>query len=103
MNADSFARNLSGVILLVLLIALPLAFLASIALLRLYRRAVIRGMRKHMNIEQEDPLIQETSALSQEPVNTVLNIMVHDSSADKMTKPAANGLYSDLLQAPWRA
>jgi hypothetical protein len=103
MNADSFARNLSGVILLVLLIALPLAFLASIALLRLYRRAVIRGMRKHMNIEQEEPLIQETSALSQEPVNTVLNIMVHDSSADKMTKPAANGLYSDLLQAPWRA
>ena len=103
MNADSFARNLSGVIFLVLLLALPLAFLASIALLRLYRRAVIRGMRKHTNIEQREPLIQETSDLSQEPVKTVLNIIVHDSSADRTTKPAADGLYSDFLQAPWRA
>src|SRR5688572_8530693 len=107
MNADSFARNLSGVIFLVLLIALPLAFLASIAVLRLYRRAVIRGMRKHTNVEQGEPLIQETPARSQEPVRSVLNIIVHDSSADKTaektTKPAADGLYSDLLQAPWRA
>jgi hypothetical protein len=103
MNADSFARNLSGVIFLVLLIALPLAFVASIALLRLYRRAVIRGMRKHTNIEQGEPLIQETSSLFQESAKAVLNIVVHDSGTDKTAKPAADGLYSDLLQAPWRA
>lgn len=103
MNTDSFARNLSGVIFLVLLIALPLAFLASIALLRLYRRAVIRGMRKLTSIEQREPVIQEPSSLPPEPVKTVLNIIVHDSSAEKTTKPASDGLYADLLQAPWRA
>ena len=42
MNADSFARNLSSLIFIVLLIAVPLAFLLSLALLRLYRRAVLR-------------------------------------------------------------
>ncbi|HKY53955.1 MAG TPA: hypothetical protein VJM08_06590, partial [Anaerolineales bacterium] len=104
MNADSFARNLSGIILLVLIIAVPLAFLASIALLRLYRRAVIQGMRKHLNVEQQNnPVPQENSALSKPPRNISLNITVHDSGSETKPTSGADHLYTDLLHAPWRA
>ena len=103
MSTDAFARNLSGIIFLVLLIALPLAFLTSIALLRLYRRAVIRGMRKHANNEQRESLQQGATSPPLEPIKTELNMTVHDSGAEKTAKPVANRFYADLLRAPWRA
>ena len=100
MNADSFARNLSALILLVLLIAVPLAFLASLALLRLYRRAVLQGMLKRMDIDQSKPVPQEnTNRVPHRHVETALNVHVHDSGA--IVESVSEGLHARLRQAPW--
>ena len=102
MNADSFARNLSGLIFLVLLIAVPLAFLLSLALLKLYRRAVLRGMLKRTDMEQSKSVSQEnTGAVPHQHTETELNINVHDSV--KSIESVAEGLHTDLRRAPWHA
>src|SRR5258705_9108828 len=102
-TSDPITNNLPGLVLLILIIAVPLAFLASISLLALYRRAVIRAMRTRANVGPTEPISVETSAPSQEPVQTVLDITVLDSVSGITTGSGAQGLYTNLLRAPWRA
>ena len=101
MNSDSFARDLSAIIFIVLLIAVPLAYLASLILLRLYRRAVLRGMLKRTDTEQSKPLSQENISAPHQHIETELKVNVHDSGAT--LEAAAQEVYADLRQAPWRA
>lgn len=103
MNTNLVASNLPGVILLILIIALPLAFFVSIGLLRLYRKAVIRAMGKRSDVRQTESLSQETFARSQEPVQAVLNIAVLDSASSIRTESTSQGLYKSLIGGPWHA
>ena len=101
---DPIATNLPGVVLLILLTAAPLAFLVSIGLLSLYRRAVFRAMRTRAPVGRTvAPVPLETSVPSQEPVDTALNIVVLDSASMKGGESATESLYTSLLRAPWRA
>ena len=95
--------NLPGLMLFILLVAVPLAFLVSIGLLRLYRRAVFRAMRTRANLGLTESVPLETSAIPQEPVQTVLDITDLDSVSGITTGSAAGGLYTNLRRAPWRA
>src|SRR5215216_1890537 len=102
-TSDPFTNNLPGLILLILIIAVPLAFMASIGLLGLYRRAVIRAMRKRANsgqIESEPPMI---SVQPKDVVQRPLNIAVLDSAFSLTTNSASEGLYTSLLRGPWCA
>jgi len=100
-TSDPIRDNLPGLLFLIVIIAVPLAFLVSIGLLRLYRRAVLQAMRIRANVGLTGPVPLEPSALPQEPVKTTLNITVLDSGMS--TRSGAEGLYADLLRAPWRA
>src|SRR5215216_5423474 len=87
-TSDPITNNLAGLILLILIIAVPLAFMASIGLLGLYRRAVIRAMRKRDNsgqIESEPPMI---SVQPKDVVQRALNIAVLDSAFSLTTNSA---------------
>jgi hypothetical protein len=96
--------NLPGWILLILLLAIPLAFLVSIGLLSLYRRAVRQAMHTRANsglATKRVPL--ETSAPRQEPVNRSPNIVVLGSGSPMTAEIAGEHLYADLIRSPWRA
>ena len=95
--------NLPGLMLFILLVAVALGFLVSIGLLRLYRRAVFRAMRTRANLGLTESVPLETSAIPQEPVQTVLDITDLDSVSGITTGSAAGGLYTNLRRAPWRA
>jgi hypothetical protein len=101
MNSNSFARDLSVIVFIVLLIAVPLAYLTSLILLRLYRRAVLRGMLKRTDTEQSKPVAQETTSAPHQHIETELKINVHDSGAS--FESALKGIYADLRRAPWHA
>src|SRR5574341_150912 len=101
-TSEPNTNNLPGIVFFILIIAAPLAFLVSIGLLRLYRRAVIRVMRTRANLGTTEPAPLGTSALPQEPVQTPLDIAVLDSASVMPARSAAEGLYADLLRAPWR-
>ncbi|MCI0555360.1 MAG: hypothetical protein L0287_30810, partial [Anaerolineae bacterium] len=103
MNADSFARNLSGIIALVLLVAVPLAFLVSIVILRLYRRAVIKVMRTSIKPGITTPMPLNALTSSPDSVSTLLNITVHDSASEIKVAGTIAPLHERLLRAPWRA
>ena len=93
-------NNLPGLVLFILIIAVALAFLASIGILRLYRGAVLRAMRIRAGSE---PVPLETSVISQEPVQAALNIAVINSAAGMPAGSARENLYTDILRGPWRA
>jgi len=103
MTSDFFARNLSGVILLVLLIAVPLAFLVSIVILRLSRRAVIKVMRKSFKTDGTEPVLSNALTSSSDSVQPTLDITVHDSASEAIASSNAAPLHDRLLRAPWRA
>jgi hypothetical protein len=96
--------NLPGLILLIILLAVPLAFLVSIGLLRLYRRAVIRAMHTRANSSSTAEFVPaETAIPPQEAVKSTLNIVVLDAGSAMTPESAGERLYADLLRAPWRA
>jgi hypothetical protein len=101
-NSDSITNNLPGLVLLILIIAVPLAFFVSIGLLGLYRRAVLRTMGTRANIGPTEPVLLETSTLPQEPVQTPLNIVILEATSSR-TASSPEDLYTSLLRAPWRA
>ena len=95
-------NNLPGFILLILIIAIPLAFLVSFGLLGLYRRAVVRVMQARAHggmIEAVPPVDLGDSA---KPLQTPLNIDILDPGSATKNEPAAEGLYVNLLGGPWR-
>ena len=100
-TSDPIRDNLPGLLFLIVIIAVPLAFLVSIGLLRLYRRTVLQAMRIRANVGLTEPVPLEPSALPQDPVQTTINITVLDSGMS--IRSGAEGLYADLLRAPWRA
>ena len=95
--------NLPGFVLLILIIAVPLALLVSTALLSLYRRVVLRAMRTRAHVEMPEPLPLERPALPHEPAQTPLDIVVVDSASTIQRSSATEKLYADLLRGPWRA
>ena len=102
-TSDSITNNLPGLVLLILIIALPLAFLVSIGLLRLYRRTVIRTMGTRANVGRTESVPLDSSTLPQEPVQTPLSIAVLDSVSGMTAKGGTDNLSTELLRAPWRA
>ena len=96
--------NLPGLVLLILIIAVPIALLSSIALLSLYRRAVIQGMRRRAQAEISGPPTQEVqSVLPPQPVQTQLDIAVVDSASILQENSFTRGLYANLIRGPWQA
>jgi hypothetical protein len=95
--------NLPGFVLLILIVAVPLALLASVALLRLYRRAVLRAMRTRAHVETSESLAVERSPLIHEPAQIQLDIVVLDSASTLQKSSTADGLYAELIRGPWRA
>jgi hypothetical protein len=102
-TSDPIRDNLPGLLFLIVIIAVPLAFLVSIGLLRLYRRTVIRAMGKRVNVSSTEPVPLDSSGLPEEPIQTPLKIAVFDPVSVMPTRSAPEGLYADLLRAPWRA
>ncbi len=96
--------NLPGLVLLILIIAVPIALLVSIALLNLYRRAVIQGMRKRTQPETEEPPTPEVhSTPHPQLVQTQLEIAVVDSASPVQESSSTRGLYTNLIRGPWQA
>jgi hypothetical protein len=102
-STNPITNNLPGLILLILVIAVPLAFLASFGLLRLYRRAVVRVMRARAHGGMTESMIPGDSGLPQEPVKIPLNIVVLDPTSTTTNNPSPEGIYVNLLGGPWRA
>jgi hypothetical protein len=94
--------NLPGQVILTLLVAAVLAFPVSLALLALYRRAVLRSMGDRADswaFENEPP---ESTAPPGQPMQTVPAVSFdHESTAAQ--GGGAENLYSNLLHRPWRA
>jgi hypothetical protein len=100
--SDPITGNLPGLVLLILIIAIPLAFITSLILLALYRRAVLRSMRARANAGLADPASSGMSSGSHEPVQTPLEIAVVDPAASPTGGSDPHGLYAGLLRGPWR-
>jgi hypothetical protein len=94
-------NTLAGLILLILVIAIPLAFLVSIIILGVYLRAVFRTMRTRRNIDTSESAFAESSVLPQDAAQTSLQVVTVDSASDTSNDSAATGLYADLLRGPW--
>ena len=101
--SDPITGNLPGLVLLILIIAIPLAFLTSLILLARYRGAVLRSMRARANAATAAPPSSAMFAGSHEPVQTPLEIAVLDPAASPTGVSDAHGLYAGLLRGPWRA
>ena len=94
--------NVPGLILLILIIAAPLTVLASVITLKLYRRAVLRGMRLRAH---RNPIEPAPTGSLQRPLNPLpipLGIEIVDPTTDRTEPINSRGLYSDLLRGPWR-
>lgn len=102
-GTNLIANNLPGLVLLILIVAVPLAFLASVGVLSLYRRAVLRAMRTRINPGMSASASSDSSAPSGPPTQTPLNIMVLDSASIMVQKPPKERLYAELLRRPWHA
>lgn len=102
-NSNPITNNLPGLVLLILIIAVPLAFLVSIAFLRLYRRAVLRAMRSRADLENIETVTLEASASLSELEQAPLTITVLDVPSKTTRSSMVERLYADLLLGPWRA
>jgi hypothetical protein len=101
-TSNPFTNNLPGLVLLILLLAVPLAFLTSVILLKLYQRAVLRWMRKRATVQPADYTPPDSSGMPHEPVEIPLNISILDSVSNVAAHPDTARLYADLIRAPWR-
>jgi hypothetical protein len=101
-TSNPFTNNLPGLVLLILILAVPLAFLTSVILLKLYQRAVLRWMRKRATVQPADDTPPDSSGMPHEPVEIPLNISILDSVSNVAAHPDTARLYADLIRAPWR-
>ncbi len=96
--------NLPGLVLLILIIAVPTALLASVTLLSLYRRAVMQGMRRRAQTEISEPPPSEVqSTVPPGPVQAQLDIAVVDSASILQENSFTRRLYANLIRGPWQA
>ena len=96
-------NSLLDAVRLILIVSTPLAFLTSIGLLSLYRRAVLRQMQSRLDPMTPPPAATETATPSDEPIQTPLRVNVVDSTSPTTGSPKLGGLYSALLDGPRRA
>ena len=74
-----------GIIGSTIIVAVPIAFLVSLGLLRIYRSAVMRSMQRRVTLRVAAGLmgvLENSPARSSEPPGHPLEIMPHDPSAD---------------------
>src|SRR5215813_2986947 len=64
---------------LTIILAVPIALLISLALLRIYRRAVVRSMQRRI---MPGAVLENTAAKSGEPPSNPLQIVPHDAPPD---------------------
>lgn len=92
---------LTGLPILILLLAAILALPVSIGLLKLYRRAVLTSMHARANQRTVGPVPSETSTSPNRPTQTTSDLPVTDRASSATPGPAED-LHSKLLRAPWR-
>jgi hypothetical protein len=93
---------LPGLVLTILLIALPLAFGTSLALLKLYRRAVIKAMTRRAVEQSTEPAVATPSISPHYSTETLRPISFREHGATLESNPQSERLYGDLVQAPWQ-
>src|SRR3712207_4718089 len=99
--SDPGTSNLPGQVILTLLVAAVLAFPVSLALLALYKRAVLRSMGNRADSWAFEHTPPESSAPPGQPTQTVPAVSFdHDFTA--APGAGAESLYSSLLHRPWR-
>jgi hypothetical protein len=87
---------LVGIIATTIIVAAPIALLVSLALLRIYRRAVIRSMQRRVTLKAAAGLMgapENMPARSGEPPGHPLEIMPHD--------PPGDGIKLAVKKATW--
>ncbi|HSL43502.1 MAG TPA: hypothetical protein VK897_08720 [Anaerolineales bacterium] len=101
-TSDPITSILPGLVLTILIIAVPLAFFGSIGLLKLYRRAVIRAMRKSSHVQRAEPIAPDSSISSHETMKRSLQISAMESGTGTAASADKDSLYADLVRAPWK-
>jgi hypothetical protein len=101
-TSDPITSILPGLVLTILIIAVPLAFLGSIGLLQLYRRAVIRAMLKSSHGQQAKSIAPESFTSSHETVKRSFQVFAMEAGPDVEASTDQDGLYANLIIAPWR-
>jgi hypothetical protein len=96
-------NTLAGLVLLILILAIPLTFLTSIAILSIYRRAVLRTMRARAGIGTNEPATAPLSEPRQDGAPTPHPIAVFEAAGGRTSPSMPTGLYAELLRRPWRA
>jgi hypothetical protein len=100
--SDPGTSNLPGQVILTLLVAAVLAFPVSLALLALYKRAVLRSMGNRADSWAVEHAPPESSAPPGQSTQTMPAVSFdHDFTAAQGA--GAESLYSSLLHRPWRA
>ncbi|HSL31505.1 MAG TPA: hypothetical protein VK900_20045, partial [Anaerolineales bacterium] len=101
-TSDPITSILPGLVLTILIVAVPLAFLGSIGLLKLYRRAVIRAMLKSSHGQRAKSITPESFTSSNETVKRSFQVFAMESRSGVEASPDQDGLYANLINAPWR-
>jgi hypothetical protein len=90
---------LRGTFTLSVLLAVALAVLISIGLLRLYRRAVLKSMRTRANSQSNERVLTEASTPLGRPVRTRLDVSMLDHASSVPAGAVKESLYTNLLRA----
>jgi hypothetical protein len=97
--ADPLTTTLTGQLPFILLLSVALAFPASWALVKLYRRAVVRSMSRSAGASvAAESLLASTGSLP-----PTLEISVVERASSIPAAPEAEALHLRALQAPWIA
>ena len=96
-------NTLLDAVRLILMIAIPLAFLASIGTISMYRRAILRGMRSRSDSGKPEPSPNQSATRSHKPAHTPLQTHVLDSASGPRDRSPSAELYPALRHGPRRA
>jgi hypothetical protein len=97
--ADPLTTTLTGQLPFILLLSVALAFPASWALVKLYRRAVVRSMSRSAGAS----VAAESLLASSGSLPPTLEISVVERASSMPAAPEAEALHLRALQAPWIA
>jgi hypothetical protein len=97
--ADPLTTTLTGQLPFILLLSVALAFPASWALVKLYRRAVVRSMSRSAGAS----VAAESLLASSGSLPPTLEISVVERASSIPAAPEAEALHLRALQAPWIA
>jgi hypothetical protein len=87
------AQFLFAFLIFTTILAAPIALLVSLALLRIYRRAVMRSMQQRVTLGAAPGVLENRPARCGEPPGRPLEIMPHD--------PPADGVRRAVRRATW--